>query len=577
MNSHSRIRSLTLLALAVGLAGCEVKPVNQTIDRVDAQADRLSAMTAELRDKKAPERPSVSFTTEQWVSTQPLAIKKGLPPTRNCSVVYNESKTLQQFAQWVSDTCGIAVQIAPDALDHGASYMRNRTSAQQGGVRGMAPPVAVPIATSPAGDQLADLFPGYSGSAPMSSGSSSMGAYASAAALRSSNALKYSGSLSGLLDAMTGSLGLSWKYDPATSSIRIFYLETRQFALYAFNKRSTNTSEVKQGQSITAGVSGGQGMSAGGSGASGEAGSSTSARTITESNLLSDIEQNVRSMTPLGLVSFSKATGEFLITDRPDVLDEVQKYLDTENDKLSKLILVNLEVLSVKLNDSNQYGIDWSLAYKTMRGTWGLGLANKVSGLDPSAIGGSISILDTSKSPWAGSKALIKALSEQGRVSSYKAPSVTTLNLQSVPIQIGRVQGYLKSSQTTQSANVGASTALQDGTITSGFNMILQPMVKPGNQLLMALQLNMSTDPNFNTVSSGGSQIQTADYQIQLMDQSVKLRSGQTLVISGFDQLTENASKSGLGSVSNFLFGGGGRRTSTRDVLVLVITPVIMD
>lgn len=569
--------SLTLLALAIGLAGCEVRPVTQTVDRVDAQTDRLTGMTARMREQRAPDRPSVSFTREQWVSTQPLVVKKGLPPARDCTVVYNETKTLQQFAQWVSDTCGVAVHIAPDALDRGASYLRNHAPAQSGS-RIVAPPVAVPVPTSAAGDQLADLFPGYTGGASTSGYSSGMNSFAGTAALRTANALKYSGTLSGLLDALTGSLGLSWKYEPASSSIRIFYLETRQFPVYAFDKRYTVSSELKQGLSSSAGVSsGGQSSSGSTSGASGESGSNTSARATTESAVLRDIEQNVRSMAPLGLVSFSKTTGVFLITDRPDVLDQVQKYLDSENERITRSILVNVEVLSVKLNDSNQYGIDWALAYKTMRGTWGFGLRNTVAGLDPSAIGGSISILDTASSPWAGSKALIQALSQQGRVSSYKAPSVVTLNLQNVPIQIGRVQGYLKSSQTTQSANVGSSTALQDGTITSGFNMMIMPMVMPNNELIMQLQLNMSTDPVFRTISSGGSQIQSPDYDIQLMDQSAKLRSGQTLVLSGFDQINENANKSGLGNVNNFLFGGGGNRTTSRDVLVLVITPVIMD
>jgi len=577
VNSRIRFRSLTLLALAVSLAGCETKPVNQTVDRVNAQSDRLSAMTARMREEKGPERPSVSFTRDQWVSTQPLVVKKGLPPARDCAVVYNESKTLQQFAQWVSDTCGVAVQIAPDALDRGASYLRNHGSAQAS-ARNISPPVAVPTSPSPSGDQLADLFPGYSGTATTSGYNSGMSTYASATALRTANALKYSGTLSGLLDAMTGSLGLSWKYEPSSSSIRIYYLETRQFPVYAFNKRYTISSELKQGLSSSAGVSsGGQGSSGTTSGSSGESGSNTSARATTESSILSDIEQNVRSMVPLGLVSFSKTTGVFLITDRPDVLDQVQKYLDSENERITKGILVSVEVLSVKLNDSNQYGIDWSLAYKTMRGTWGFGLTNTVANLDSSAIGGSISILDTASSPWAGSKAIIEALSQQGRVSSYKAPSVMTLNLQNVPIQIGRVQGYLKSSQTTQSANVGSSTSLQDGTITSGFNMMIVPMVMPNKELIMQLQLNMSTDPVFITRSSGGSQLQSPDYDIQLMDQSAKLRSGQTLVLSGFDQINENANKSGLGNVSNFIFGGGGTRTTSRDVLVLVITPVIMD
>jgi type IVB pilus formation R64 PilN family outer membrane protein len=392
--------------------------------------------------------------------------------------------------------------------------------------------------------------------------------------------LKYAGNLSGLLDSITGSLGLSWKYDPGFGGIRIFYLDTEQFPVYAFNKSGNFTSEVKSGMSSSAGTSGsgsgGQGASSS-SGVSGESGSNQSTQTAMVSSLMDDIERNVRSMLTLDRMSFSRTTGVMSITDRPDVLDRVRAYLATENESITKQILINVEVISVSLADKDQYGIDWTLVYKSVSGKWGFGLNNTFPGIDGGAINSSISILDTASSPWAGSKALIQALSQQGRVSSYRAPSVTTLNLQAAPIQIGKVRGYLASSSQTQSANVGTTTSLTPGSITSGFNMSLQPLVMPANKLLLQLAVNMSSDPTFETITSGDSKIQNPNYDIQLINQFVKLQSGQTLVLSGFDQTNENANKSGTGSASNFLFGGGGTRNTTRDVIVLMITPIVME
>lgn len=293
--------------------------------------------------------------------------------------------------------------------------------------------------------------------------------------------------------------------------------------------------------------------------------------------LLDDIEKNVRSMLTLDQMSFSRATGIISITDRPDVLDRVQAYLDVENESITKNILINVEVISVTLTDKDQFSIDWDLVYTSVDGDWGFGLNNTVPGMSGGGSSGSISILDTADSPWAGSKAIIQALSEQGRVSSQKAPSVTTLNLQAAPVQIGKVQGYLASSSTTQSANVGASTALTPGTITSGFNMSLVPMVMPANQLLMQMAINMSGEPTFQTIESGDNMIQTPNYDLQIFNQSVKLRSGQTLVLSGFDQTTEKASLIGTGSASNFWMGGGQSRDSSRDLVVVLITPIIME
>ncbi|NPW57042.1 PilN family type IVB pilus formation outer membrane protein, partial [Pseudomonas aeruginosa] len=114
----------------------------------------------------------------------------------------------------------------------------------------------------------------------------------------------------------------------------------------------------------------------------------------------------------------------------------------------------------VALTDKDQLGIDWNLVYKSLNNKWGIGLKNTMPGIDQSAISGSVSILDTANSAWAGSKAMVQALAQQGRVSTVRSPSVTTLNLQSAPIQIGRYDSYLASSQISNVAQVGSTTSL---------------------------------------------------------------------------------------------------------------------
>lgn len=556
------------IALLIVLSGCEVRRIDDSMHRVDQTARRANALANSLRNKTPTQRDSVVFKEEQWVSTKPIPTKRGLPhEISDCPVAYNEMKSLQAFAEWVSVTCKVPVRIMPDALDKGASYMRSNNQSGQAQAR------PAPI-QPPAGASIEDLFPSGRGGATTSSYSGSFNSPMSVST-------QYEGSLSGLLDAVTGSLGLFWRYDSEHGFIKIYYLETRHFNVYSFNKKTGFNSIVKSGMTSSAGVSSGTGGSNGGgnssSGVSGDSGSMQSTTVDIGSSVVDDIESNVRSMLTLGIMSYSKTTGVMSITDRPDVLDRVGNYLDIENESITKQVLFNVEVISVKLSNKDQIGIDWNLVYKSVSGTWGFGLNNAFSAIDSSAIGSSISILDTSTSPWAGSKALVQALSQQGKVSARRSPSVTTLNLQAAPVQVGRVQSFLQSSQTTNSANVGSSTALTPGTITSGFNMSLLPFVMPDNQLLLQLAINMSSDPTFKTITSGDSSIQTPDYGLQIFNQSVKLRSGQTLVLSGFDQTLEDSTKTGVGSATNFLFGGGATSDRSRDVIVLVITPVILE
>lgn len=569
MNTRPGAIALTmLLTFAVGLTGCETKRVSESMNRVDATTDKANALAGSLRQQSGNTRKSVMFTNEQWVNTQPLQLKRGLPVTRDCDVGYNESRTLQEFAQWASHVCGSSpgkvttpVQVMPDALDGGAAFMKNKGVARPSG--------PAPVASN---DSISDLFPGGSttsfGAAVPTSTQSFGNRYV--------HAQRFEGRLSTLLDSVTGSLGLSWRYDAAAGAIKIYYLETRQFPIYAFNTTSTFKSEVKSGMSSTAGTSGGAGQGSSSTGMSGESGSSQNTQTDMVSSVLNDIEKNVRNMLTMDQMSFSRATGVINITDRPDVLDAVQAYLDKENNRITQQILINIEVISVKLSDKDQYGIDWSLVYKSVSGTWGFGLGNKFPGIDGSAVGGSISILDTASSPFAGSKAIVQALTQQGRVSTVRAPSVTTLNLQTAPVQVGRVKGYIASSGSTQTANVGTTSSLVPAAITSGFNMALSPIVMPADELLMKIAINMSTEPELVNFTSGDAKAQVPSYDLQIFDQTVKLQSGQTLVLSGFDQTTENATKAGVGAAWNWFFGGGGTRETNREVLVLLLTPIIL-
>jgi type IVB pilus formation R64 PilN family outer membrane protein len=566
MIKHAKLSVAILLAL--GLNGCETYRVTKAMNQADADADRASAVAESMRTQVGGNATDIKFTDQQWVSTVPVATKRGLPSALDCKVVYNERQTIQEFVSWLGTQCSkpIPVDLSPDALDYGASYMN-----QSGGNQRNSPPVAIPPPV--AGESISDLFPTQGGGSNY--GSASRSPYAGSRMVSQS----YQGNLSGLLDSVTGALGLSWKYDAKNRAIRIFYLETRTFSVKSFNKSTTFTSSVKSGMSTAAGVSGGSssgsGLNGGGTGGvSGDSGSQQATEMKLTSDVLEGIEQNVKSMLTLNRMAYSKATGIMTVTDRPEVLDRIQDYLDAENQVITKQILFNMEVLSVTLTDKDQYGIDWNLVYKSSK--WGGGLANTFPGIDTSAVGGSASILDNS--PWAGSKLLVKALSQQGKVSARTVPSVTTLNLQAAPVQIGRVQGYLASSQTTNSANVGSSTALTPGSITSGFNMSLYPFVPAsGSEILLQVSINMIGDPKFDTITSGEASIQNPNYGTQTFSPSVKLRNGQTLVLSGFDQSVESTDKSGSGDASNFLFGGGGTRDKNHQVIVLLITPVILD
>jgi len=575
------IHSLRISALAAALllTSCSVQRVDLSAQRAEDDAAIAGQYTALLRNQQQqPSRETVVFSDKPWVSTQPVVAKRGMPSAQDCQLSYRPSGSvgITEIAQFITSQCGIAVLVSPDALNPNAASVGTQPAASGPAPIGNPSPDSLAgllpagVITNPAtmGAATASAGVGYRGSDFTGFGGSSQ-----------VSGLKYSGKASGLLDEVTARLGLGWRYSPVERAIRISYFETRVFDVWSFGDKQVIASTVKSGMATAAGTSGS--TSAGSStnaGVSGDSGSNQSTTVTLESSILQDIQNNVKAMlsvAPAGRMYLAPSTGTLTVTDRPEVLSRIEAYLNATNRSITQQVLFNVKVFEVTLTDSDQLGLNWAAVYRSLNAKWGLSLSNTVSGISTNAVAGSVGIVNTAKSAWAGSNAIVKALAEQGRVSNVRSPSVTTLNMQPAPLQIGNVQGYLASSSTTTTASVGSSTSLTPGTITSGFNMTLLPRVLDNDELLLMVSINMSSKPTFQTFTSSGSSVQLPDYDAKSLSPKVKLRSGQTLILSGFEELSENAKKSGVGDPGFFGLGGGRTRTSGHSVLVVLITPIV--
>ncbi|WP_295460786.1 PilN family type IVB pilus formation outer membrane protein [uncultured Pseudomonas sp.] len=567
---------LSALATALLLSSCSLHRIDESAQRAENDAAMAGQYTAMLRNQQQmPKRETVVFSDKPWVSTQPVLAKHGMPSTLDCELSYRPSGSvgITEIAQFITSQCNVAVLVSPDALNPGL-LASNATSVSNG-------PAAI---GNPAPDSLAGLLPAGVVTDPATMGAMTGSAYRPAdmfsyGANSQVNGLRYSGKASGLLDEATARLGLSWRYSPVERAIRISYFETRVFDVWSFGDKQVIASTVKSGMATASGTSG---STAGGSstsaGVSGDSGSNQSTTVTLESSILQDIQNNVKAMlsvSPAGRMYLAPSTGTLTVTDRPEVISRIEAYLNSTNRSITQQVLFNVKVFEVTLTDSDQLGLNWAAVYKSLNTKWGLSLSNTVSGISTSATTASVGIVNTADSAWAGSNAIVQALAEQGRVSNVRSPSVTTLNLQPAPLQIGNVQGYLASSQTTSTASVGSTTSLTPGTITSGFNMTLLPRVLDRDELLLMVSINMSSKPTFQTFTSNGSSVQLPDYDAKSLSPKVKLRSGQTLILSGFEELNEDARKTGVGDPGFFGLGGSRTRTSGHSILVVLITPIV--
>ncbi|EEN5724507.1 PilN family type IVB pilus formation outer membrane protein [Salmonella enterica] len=310
--------------------------------------------------------------------------------------------------------------------------------------------------------------------------------------------------------------------------------------------------------------------------------SSSQQTTVDQSrNVYDDMKKTLETMlTPQkGRFWLSASTGTLTVTDTPSVLNSIAAYVEQQNRQMNRQVRLNVQVLSVSTSRKEQLGLDWNIVYKSLRSA-GASL-NNVSGDIANATSASVSILDTATgnaAKFAGSSLLIKALSEQGDVSVVTSQGSVTTNLTPVPIQMADQTVYVAQSSTTTTTDVGATTSLTPGMMTTGFNMTLLPLIQDDGDVQLQVAFNLSDPPTIRNFTSkdGNSYIEMPYTKLRSLSQKTNLRAGQALVLTGFDQSNTRMTKNGTFTPGNFLLGGGRDGDDSRSTLVIIITPELM-
>lgn len=378
--------------------------------------------------------------------------------------------------------------------------------------------------------------------------------------------ISYNGKLAGLLDIVAAKFGMFW--EPEGDGIRYFKTKSRSFRLSALPGDSSMTSVIG---TQTSGASG-----------AGNSGSTSSSNTEQRSGIKFDnlsvwkaMEDSIKAMlSPDGRVVVTPATGTVTVDDTPPSLERVAKFIEDQNAALTRQVVLNVRVLSVELNDSDSYGVNWNAIYQYVGRGMDIAL-NSVSGLPAGSSTLSFNVVNTN-SKWDGTSAMLEALSKQGKVSQITSASIVTINNQPAPIQIGRQRSYLASSTTTiGTGGAGNTTTLTPGVVTTGFAMSVLPHILDSGRLMLQYSGDISALVDITTVASGGSAIQTPEIDTRNFLQRVLMNNGETLVLTGFEQVGMNGGKQGIGNANNIALGGSIKASNNKSVLVVLIQPVM--
>lgn len=368
--------------------------------------------------------------------------------------------------------------------------------------------------------------------------------------------LEWSGTLRGLLDYIAANRDVFWRYE--NGAVQFFKTDTRVFNIYL----PAGKREVSSSISL-AGTGGGGGSGGGG----GDGTVSVSGSSTIDS--YEAITKTITLMVTDGGTDASKAVipnptlGSITVTATPAVLDRIDRYVTSVNERFSQNVLINVRVLNLTLNKNVTAGAQADLVYRSLTKNLDAELLTPEI-LQPARTAPGSLIISGTDGRTSG-QTILQALEEVGKVSVVTSGQVVAANGQPSPFQAANDITYVSGSTTSQAANVGQTTTIETETLTVGFTANFLPLILGDNRIMLQYQLNLSSLLSLDQVATAGTVIQTPNISKQTLQQQAFLRDGESIVLFGYEQ--ERASQ----NLRRFFPGISKASGSDRTMMVIIL------
>ena len=397
--------------------------------------------------------------------------------------------------------------------------------------------------------------------------------------LRKTMNVAYTGKLSGLLSQVATDLDLLWYYDK--TAIVFYETETKTFTLYALGTDVSYQSSVQTDDGNQVYLE----------------------TTLKEWDEVESTISSIIGRAENANFTVSRSLGTITVTAPPSVLARVGDYIARQNKRLSQLVTIDVKVLQVSIANDSGFGLNLAAAINAASGLNIVAnpknnfsspeasainiavLSNEISSLtgathleNGATVPGAYTndqINNGSLAGIAGSSALVQALAKQGKVSLVTNVGVTTRNNRVAPVNNTKSTGYIKRFESRNFTTVESSTVDQDS-LETGFSMQLLPNILENGKILLLFRMSVRELLKMSSQTIGEVTLQLPEVEERSFMQEVIMESGQMLVVSGFEKQANNDTRYGLGDPDFMLLSGSRETTSTRDVLVVILTPQVL-
>ena len=484
-----------LLAAFVFLSGCAVKDGGApTVQQVEAKRDQLT----ELSSSK-----TVSIAEHPYLGAKPSVRQTDGEdiPVLNASVTLKQKGTLSEIAASLSTIAPLSAQVSDTDAD-------DPQPTKQG-------------SSSPDLPALDDL-----GLPPLASMSGLID-------------VSYTGSLRGLLDTISSLSGYGWDYDAKTNRITFSAMQVRTYTIMAAPGVITYDSQVSNKSKERTSGSSISGSSINSTVSSGDTSSQTSQvhTSKIEMDIWKEIETAVKGLlSKRGTVSINQAAGTVTVRDSYTRLRDVTAYIDSINARLSRQVAITVRVWALELTDTSSAGLNLQALFENN---------------DVSVVAGSLGDLGSAstaavsvvKGKLKGSSGTIKALKEWGRATQLSSAGGLLMSNQPLPVQAIKRHAYL-AGMTLATSEYNQTSEITPGEVTTGFAMTIIPHILPDRRVILQYTVTLSALDSMEEIDREQVYVQLPQVSTRSFAQRSKMKMGQTLVLAGFEQSTQNLGNS---------------------------------
>ncbi|USO00681.1 MAG: hypothetical protein H6845_02625 [Alphaproteobacteria bacterium] len=264
-------------------------------------------------------------------------------------------------------------------------------------------------------------------------------------------------------------------------------------------------------------------------------------------------------------------------------------FLKKLHERISTQVLIEIKILSVKLNHALKTGINWNslnIYDKLVKQSANMVLSSENIDLNPNPLKVLISDNDDSST-------LINLLEQFGEVYTISNPTTTVLNNQYTVLKVAENYTYFTVKQSTlhsqdsfRKDSCERFISSQVHTIPIGTIIALQPSINFKNRTInLFIHPTISTvkseieDPSIGIMSQGKSILKSKVPIVttQEMDSTIRVEDGSLVVIGGLIKKHNKKDKQGIPGVSKVDFLGQTEREQVYEEIVLLIRAHILD